>query len=283
MRCFATLSLFLLALPVSAQEERPAASLLSTAASEGVRDGFSGAVDRMIRAKVDELGVLAMRGAVALDISEVQLALGCVGETPECLGPVAQQLEVQVLLLPNLDRVGDEIVLSVARFDATTGELSRVVRRASGEDAETEILDDVDGLLRELFGLPAPPEEDVAPVRPPSREPQIAGPAIIAAVGAAALIGAIAPAVLFLDEQAAFEEPVVTEMDAEEREMHRANADTLAIAANVLFIAGGVIAGAGLVWLIVEIAAPSGGAPAETAVVPIVGPNVAGVAAQGVF
>ena len=268
-------------------QERPTASLLSTATAEGVRAGVGGAVDRMLRTKLEALDVVDVRGAVALDISEVQLALGCIGETPECLSQVAGQVEVQVLVLPNLDRAGDALVLSIARFDAQSGDLARVQRRAEGEDAETAILDTIDGALRELFGLPPPVEEpgvsggsNGRTATP--REPQLVGPIVVTSVGAAALIGGIVAGVLFQGEADAYADVEIENLqDVGIAEGHRQSAEDLAIAANVLFVTGGIVMGAGLVWLVVELA--TGGGSSGTALVPILGPEVAGLAVSGSF
>jgi len=276
----------------AAQDEPPAASLLRTSTAEGVRGGFGGAIDRIVRTRLDALEVVRIRGSVALDVSEVQLALGCVGETPECLGQVAQQLDVQVLLLPNLDRAGDELILSVAVFRASDGDLSRVVRRASGSDAETQLLDAVDGLLRELFGLPPAEEEEpglevgqgsgegtATPVTPAPAEPAIAGPAIVLGVGAAALIGGIVTGALFLGEEEGYREVPQTPADVADRDAHRESAETLALTTNILLIGGGAVAAAGVVWLAIELAGAGG--DGDTALVPILGPQTAGLSLSG--
>lgn len=294
LRSSATLACVLaasfVATPCRAQEA-PEASLLTTATAEGVREGFGGAVDRIVRSQLDALDVVNVRGAVALDIEEVQLALGCVGETPECLAQVAEQVGVQVLILPNLDRAGDELVLSVARFDARGGDIRRVVRRAGGDDAETRILDSVDGLLRELFDLPPPPVDEIAerrdgtPIETPSpaRGPEVVLPSIVLGAGVLTLASAIIPAVLFQGEADAYAVPPATPEEAAAREANRASAEDLALAANAMFVTGGVIAAAGLVWLVVEIvSAGSGSGESQTALVaPLVGPGLAGLSVSG--
>lgn len=265
----------------------PTASLLSTAASEGVRGGLSGAVDRLLRSRLDALEVVAVQGSVALDIADVQLALGCVGETPECLAQVAAQIGVAVLILPNLDRAGDELVLSVARFDAADGQLRRAVRRARGDQAETEILDAIDGALRELFDLPPaalepdPDPEDVdAPATTPTRQPDPVLPSITLGAGVAVLGAGIVTGVLHRGEADAYAVPPSTAEDVAERQGHRRSAEDLALATNVLVVAGGAIAAAGVVWLLVELL--GGGAPAQQArVTPFVGHEVAGLAIGG--
>jgi hypothetical protein len=285
----AVLGLLLLAGSQAAAQDAPSAAILQTAIGDGVREGFGGAVDRILRARIDALGPVHTRGSVSLDIGEVQLALGCVGETPECLTQVAEQLEVEVLLLPNIDLAGSELVLSVARFDRASGQTQRVVRRAGGSEAETQILDTVDSLVRELFGMPAAPEQDAIEIReepaprppPPPREPQIAGPAIVLGIGAATFAGAIACAVMFQNEADAYAIAPETLADVEERQGHRRTAQDLAIAANTLFVVGGAVVAAGAAWMIVELVSAGSGETRGANVTPLLGPDLAGLSVTG--
>lgn len=291
-----SLALVIFSVRLARAQDAPTASVLATATSDGVRAGFSGAVDRMVRARLDSLGVVRVQGSVALDIAEVQLALGCVGETPECLGQAAQQIGVQVLILPNLDRAGDELVLGVARFDAASGSLRRTIRRGAGEDAETQILDAIESLLRELFELPALPEPDTSVVEEdthddahettpvtPASGPDLVLPGVTIGVGAAALIAGIATGVAFLGEQDAYALAAQTADDVAERASHRRTADDLALATNVLFIGGGVIAAAGVAWLVVELvtAGDASSASREAMVTPLIGPQTLGLSVSG--
>ena len=280
--------LVLAASTVARAQERPSASLLSTAASPGVGEGLSGAVDRLLRSRVDALGVVDVQGSVALDVGEVQLALGCVGETVECLTQVAQQVGVSVLILPNLDRAGEEVVLSLGRFDSRDGRLRRVVRRVRGERAETEILDAIEGALRELFDLPLPEEDPVAldpiepprVVTPPPAGPDLALPAITLGTGVAALGAAIVTGVLFQSEADAYSVRPGSMEDVAERQAHARRADDLALATNVLAITGGVLAAAGAVWLLVELLG-AGGGEQRARVTPLFGRDVAGIVVSG--
>jgi hypothetical protein len=279
----------LLAAPVCAQQ-LPTAAVLETQSGEGVASGTDGAVDRMVRARLDGLSVVRTSSGVALDLSEVQLALGCVGETAECLGPVADELSVQLLLIPALDQSGDELMLTVTLFDRQAGTLRRVVRQARGENARAELLDAVDGLLRELFGLPAVDPQGggeggggggggggARPGAGPSLSP---GPFVLIGVGAAALVAGIGTGVAFLGAQDEWADlgPAQTITEAEEANATFARAEALAIATDVLLPLGGAIAIAGVAWLIAELTA-SPSAP-STAVLPLVGPSFAGLSVE---
>src|SRR5687768_9130656 len=93
----------------AAAQELPTAAVLEAQASSSVEEGTSGAVDRMVRARLDRLNVVRTTSGVSLDLSEVQLALGCAGETAECLAPVADELDARLLLIPHLDGVADRL------------------------------------------------------------------------------------------------------------------------------------------------------------------------------
>ncbi|MCB9593038.1 MAG: hypothetical protein H6719_09925 [Sandaracinaceae bacterium] len=286
------------ALVVHAQE-RPSAALLATSVAGGFGPGAPEAFDRVLRSELGALDRVRVHGSVALELDDVQLALGCEGETQACLGAVAREIGVRFLLLPNLDRIGSEAVLSVALFDADAdGAPRRVARRASGPDAEGALVSEVRGLLEELFGVTAAPtEEPPDPVEEPSvtaglelpppstggpDEARLATAGVVLFVGVAGLALGVGFGVSTLDRQAAYERaPTDTVDEAEEagRRLRQANED--AITANVLFVAGGVATGAGLVWLIAEVvAAPSGEAP-EVSVTPLASPTLAGVSVSG--
>lgn len=282
MKTIAWLVIALFSSPVLAQE-LPSAAVLETQAGTGVEPGTDGAVDRMVRARLDGLNVVRTSSGVALDLAEVQLALGCVGETAECLAPVANELSVQLLLIPALDQTDGDLMLTITLFDREASTLRRVVRQASGENARAELLDAVDGQLRELFGLPAVPVEEEGhenggPVAPPTSNELSPGPFVLMGLGAVALGVGIGLGVAFLDEQDAY----AMLMGTSKQELDEAfsRAETLAIAADVLMIGGGAIAVAGLIWLVVDLT--DGVSSAETTrLTPLIGPSFAGLAVQG--
>lgn len=277
---------FAIAAPVRAQEQ--SAAILDTQLGADVDEQSGGAVGRLIRAELDGLGVVQTSSGVALDLSEVQLALGCVGETAECLGPVADELSVRFLLIPHLDRAGDELMLTVAVFDRQEGTIRRVVRRAQDR---SELLDSVEGLLRELFDLPPAPEEPDGPeggggaeepVTPASSGGELSPfPFVVMGVGAAAVGVGVGFAVAFSDAQSEWENAdpqTPDEVDAARDALSRA--ETHAIVADVMLAVGGAAIAGGLVWMIVELVGGSDGST-DTALAPMVGPHTLGVLAQG--
>lgn len=270
-----------LAAPVVAQE-RPTASILQTQRSSGVDEGTGGAFDRMVRQRLDALGVVRVSGSVVLDLEQVQIALGCMGETAQCMAAVTSELGVNVLLVPSLDRTDEQLVASVLLFDARDQSQRRAIRQAS---SQTALLEEVEPMLRELFGLP-PIEEHHEPGAAADETPQIPPPAglsvvpfVLIGVGAAALVGGAISGWLAQSDGDAFARASPrTEAEVNAAYARRAQAETEALAANVLFIAGGAIAAGGLVWLL---AAGNEDGSSPLAVMPYAGPDGGGLVLAG--
>lgn len=126
---------------------------------------FGAAIQRVTRQKRAHLE--GLRGQVhtpAVGLDDVQLAIGCIGLTPACLDLAAEQLDVDDIILPVLERAGEEeVVFSLLRFDRATKSLVETGRKVT-TNTETDLLEPIDAMLRELYGLPP------APVKPPVSE-----------------------------------------------------------------------------------------------------------------
>lgn len=279
-----------LAAPVAAQD-RPAAALLQATRSSGIEEGTAGAYDRMVRQRLDGLGVVRVSGSVALDLEQLQLALGCMGETVACLEAVSNEVGAPIVLVPSLDRAGGELVAAVLLFDARDGAQRRAVRQARGATAEAEILQGVDGMLRELFGLPPARETGTGSGTGTGTGTGTgagdtgrsisAVPFVVMGAGAAALVvGGVLGAMSQSSADTYRRTEVVTQADADAARAHLSRAETEALAANVLFVAGGVVAAAGLVWLLAG-GNEDGSSPLAAA--PMIGPDGAGVVIAGTF
>lgn len=235
-----------LAAPASAEELPRAAALPATASVRDV-EPLAGAIDRVLRADLDRLQVVNTAGTPALALAELQLAVGCVGETPACLAAVAQQLEVDILILTSLDRAGDETVLTVSIFDKRKDQnIRRGVRRASGGKTESELLASIDGLLRELFGLPPAPVKPIAEIAP--KEKTLPMPALIVggAGGVALIAGGIFGAMSNGTESDFVNAPKNTRADVDAAIAIRDRAESQATTGNVLIGVGvaAIVAGA---------------------------------------
>lgn len=261
----------------------PTATVLTTQVT-GLEAGDGAAFDRTLRARLDGLRVVRTEGAVALDLEQIQLALGCMGETTECLSAVSTEIGTPVILAPSLARTSGTVVATILLFDARDGALRRGTREVSASDTSA-LLGSVDGLLREVFQLP--PAETIGGDEPPPTTPAASPglapfPLVLIGVGAAALIaGAIAGGLSLADastfQSAMFASPA--EVDAAlDGVLSRQRAE--AMAADGLLIAGALLAVGGIAW---ELAAGREDGSSPLALAPVVSGTEIGLALSGTF
>lgn len=261
--------------PAAAQ--RSTATILRTHGGDGVPEATARGFDRVLRQRLDALDVVDITGSVELDLEAVQLALGCMGESVECLRSAASQAEAEVLVYASIERSGATVV-SVMRFDATSGTLRRAVRTV---DSDAAALASAEPIVRELWDVPivdAPP--------PPSTEPRArAGlspwPLVLAGVGGAALIaGGVLAGVgaSSASEYVSLRPTSEQEVDSARRTLERAQSEQTA--GGVLLVAGAVLAVGGVVW---ALAAGNDDGSSPLAVMPIVSPTGAALVLSGTF
>jgi hypothetical protein len=266
--------------------ERPAATVLRSQLT-GVGAGEGAAFDRTVRARLDALGVVRTEGAVALDLEETQLAIGCMGETVECLTPIAESQHTPVLVIPSLAQAGSAVVATVLVFDQRDGSIRRGTRQGSASDA-TGLLAGVDGLLREVFGLPPADPHDAAHT-PPDGAPTPATPApglaplplVLIGVGAAALIAGAIAGGLSIGDASTIQNasPMTTgDVDALASTVSRQNLE--ATLGDAMLIGGGVVLAAGVIW---ELAGGREDGSSPLAVAPMVSPTQVGLVVSGTF
>jgi hypothetical protein len=241
-------------------------AVAAPAASESVPSGLVGAVAEIARQVVEDAEGVELVGSADLSITDLQLARGCIGETAECLGPIAEDLSADVLLVPRLDAAAG-YVLTLVTFRASHGEVTRVVRRGD-EDALVEGLTEQ---VHEALGLPPPEAIEETPDEADEPDEQSnhleastqeeaegggpgAGPFVVAGVGLVAIGVGAALGGAALGAQSEYEETtVVSTSDADAARDAYDRASALSLGANILFAAGGALAVGGLVWLLVAI------------------------------
>lgn len=242
-----------------AEEEQaaPATAVLKTQSSHSDDRGAASAVERVLRARLDDLPVVEVAGTPELSLEDLQLAVGCMGDNPACLSAIAEQLEVDALLLSALDRAGDARVLTLVFFDSRNDQRESVVRRVEGARAESALLDGINPQLHELFGLPAPAEPEVAEAPPPPGDEVTESglpvlPMVLMGAGVAALAGGGALVALAQnneDEYAGLE--VRTDEEATQANDLFNKADRQTKAAYGLFAGGGALAATGMILFFV--------------------------------
>jgi hypothetical protein len=260
--------------------EPPTAAVLQTTASDGRDAGTAGSIERVVRARLDALTVVRVTGTPALGLADLQLAVGCMGETAACLRAVAEQVGVDALILSHLDRAGDGLMLTITHFDARQGKRSSVVRRDRGPGAANRLVGGVDAQLRELFKLPPPvAREDGAGLegdRGRSPLPFVVLGTGVAALAAGGVLGFVSRRTH--DDYASTE--VRTVADAEHAQSLLARSERQARAAHALFGVGGGLVLTGVVLLVVM--RPRREEPG-VAVTPALGPTVVGLQLSGRF
>lgn len=263
-----------LASPVAAQ--RAAATILRTHASEGVSDATARGFDRVLRQRLDALDVVDIAGSVELDLEAVQLALGCMGESVECLRSAASQAEAEVLVYASIDRSGATVV-SVMRFDATSGTLRRAVRTV---DSDAAVLASAEPIVRELWDLPVVQATAPPPVTPPPpRAGLSAWPLVLAGVGGAALVaGGVLTGVgaSSASEYVGLRPVNEQEVDVARRTLERAQGEQTA--GGVLLVAGAALAAGGVAW---ALAAGNDDGSSPLAVIPLVSPTGVALVVSG--
>jgi len=296
--CAAALGIALLLAPSLAEaQDRPSAALLTTTVGADADAQLGSSLDRVLRSRLDALGVVEMPGSVVLNLPDVQLALGCEGESQSCLSAVCAELGVRLLVLPNLDRIGTDLVLSVALFDRTGDEPARrVARRAGGDGAPSELLDQMDGLLAELFEIePAPPPDLEQDVLPPVVPPEAPERPSVGAVDGGVLAAGLAVGALGLGlsgfgvgfgissgqrADAYASAPIDSEMAASDALALYREASDQATLANIFLVTGGVALATAVVWTIAVLSA--GGSSSESArLIPLATPDTIGLALSG--
>jgi hypothetical protein len=286
-----------------AQAPTPPTPPTTAVVQADVRDESLGslgrAITRVVSARGEALGAIELSGTPALGLEDLQLALGCIGETTECLGAVARQLEVDALLVPALERTEGTVVVSILYFDGRTGEgrARRGARRVSAEAGDDEALAAVDPILRELFELGDAPAGDGLDLETGgegtgtgsnggvtsdnSELPVV--PIVVAGAGAAIVAAGVVFGVLSMNSQSEFASTMVdgTEGSVDAALAAHDRAVWQAVTADVLFGVGAAAIATGVVLFIVDLM--GGESEPEVAITPHVGPDRAGVALSGRF
>jgi hypothetical protein len=282
-------------------------ALMPTASNDAKGKELASALDPVVLAQLEAAVGVTAAARVALDLPALQIALDCVGETPECLRAVTTQSNTDSLLAPSVESAGSEQVVTLLYFDARgQGELRSVVRRHHGPDVQRAALDAVPGMLRELFGVaepasaqpeptpePSPVDETAIEPQPePEQHPFPVAPVIVGGVGVV-LIGVGTAFGLAAksseDEYAAIDPTSISDPKKAHAEADRAadaydHAHTQALLSNVMFGVGAAAVAAGAVWLVIALSSDGGSdeaAPPQALLTPSLAPGQLGLTLHG--
>lgn len=227
----------------------PTAILLPTLGQPDLA-GLAGAVERVLRQQIDAVPEVDSAATPSLDLEGLQLAVGCVADNDDCLRAVAAQLKVEVVVAPQLDRAGDDLVLSVLQFRGDrTPARRQVVRRAHGSSSESQLLTEIPGIVDELYDRAAPPTYHPPPAMVEAPAPPVVAPwwpwAVLGGGGALVVTGLVVGAIASGTESDYAAAPTDTEAQVDQALELRERAEGQATGANVLLVAGLALAAAG--------------------------------------
>lgn len=251
------IGLFLWGGHAEAQEQPPTAALLPPEIRGVDADGVGHAMERVLRTRLAELGVVRLGATPGLDRRDLQLAVGCVADSPDCMSRIAAQLEVELLIVLAVESAGGELVATLSVYRAGSTQIDETTRRTGGHDAHSEALDEVDSMVRQAFGLPAgrstsqsnasSSARTSAPTLPQRASPDLLAPLLligagVASVGAGLVLGAMSESTMARYESTL----VITSRDVDVANGIYDDAAAEATAANILLPVGAglIVAGA---------------------------------------
>jgi len=270
-------------------------------ATEGVADADAQRLDAVLLAEVTRTTGLGVPTLATLELSDVELAVGCSGTAPTCLQAIAGMLEASGLVLRRMRSTPDGLVLALTWFDPSSGDAPTTIE-AVAPDA-LRLAGALPREVRRLFGVPEPvvaaveePVMEPAPrVRPApgvilevERPGAPVLPLVVASTGAAVLAVGVVFGLLSADAQNTYATtPVRTPAEADDALAAFDEARSRALVANVLYGVGGGLLLVGASWLVVELmvgrgpSAEPGSPRASVGIAPLPGGVV--FALQGAF
>lgn len=248
--------------PVHAQEVLRVALFKSGSDQPGLKQ-LAAAVDSVLHGELGEVPALDVAALPALDLPGLQLAIDCVGETPECLRSASTQAGADGLIAPSLTKSGDVVVLQLLLFDPRTASpIKAVSRNVEGQD-DRQVLDAVPGMVRELFNLPektlapeAQPAPEPLPSEPPplaAKRPSLLVPLILGGVGVALIGASVGLGAAGKSAQDDYQGRHVTDINTANAAYDKyKTANMLSTLADVGFALGGAAIVAGVVVFVVQ-------------------------------
>jgi hypothetical protein len=195
----------------------------------------------------------------------MQLAIDCVGETADCLTQAAKQAQAEGLVAPLVRKLGAELVVTILLHDARKQVSITGATRRYPSDQLDQALDGIPGMVRELFGLQAPPAAasapppeaaGSAPAAPPpaaASKPFPVLPVVLGAVGVAILGAGVGFGIASHSTANAYvATPVTDEASGHDALGKLHTARTEATLANVAFGVGAAALAAGVVLFILQ-------------------------------
>jgi hypothetical protein len=251
---------------------------------------------RDVRESLERLDLAALLAPPPLDLDAMEMTIDCVGESASCLGKLAERAKAQIVIAPSITRKDGKSTLRILYFDARKGDAPRSVERsAKGDELDDATFNAVPDMMRELFGTqpaakPQPePEPEAAPQPAPQPQPPPestsrplpVGPIVLGAGGVAVLAGGLVLGAIMNSTQDHYaHRSVMTEAQAKQADEERKLGKQEALAADLLIGTGAAALLAATIWFAADMRREER-PPAQTALVPAIGPHSAGLALAG--
>lgn len=231
----------------------------------GVSEADLQQLDSLLLAELARTGGLDAPEFAALELAEIELAVGCSDAAVACLRVVAGTVGAEALIVRRLEQSPAGLELVLTWFDPSSTDEPRTVD-AGAPDA-IRLAEALPHIVRRLFGVPEPVVAAhlvaPAPRLPTVRAPPIAHarpavpvvPLVIAAAGAATLVVGAVFAVLSAAPQDRYATTAIhTTADADAALLALDEARSRALVANVAFGVGGTLLLVGASWFVIELA-----------------------------
>jgi serine/threonine-protein kinase len=259
------LAVLLLVVASNARADEPLRiALFKTASEDTSLQSLAAAIDPVLLAELGNVPDLQIAARPALDLPSIQLAIDCVGETADCLTQAAKQAQAEGLVAPLVRKLGAELVVTILLHDARKQVSITGATRRYPSDQLDQALDGIPGMVRELFGLQAPPAAAGAPPpeaagTAPAPPPTAAGkpfpvlPVVLGAVGVAILGAGVGLGIASHSAGNAYVATPVTDEASGHAALDKLHtARTEATLANVAFGVGAAALAAGVVLFILQ-------------------------------
>jgi hypothetical protein len=226
-------------------------------------------VTSAVRDALEELELVELLPAPALDLDAAQLAIDCSEESAHCLGELANRMEARVVIVPSVRKQSDGLELRLLAHDRTSSAAPAIaMRKQAGAKLSPALLETIPSMLREILEAEAPaepetesePEESepsprVAPRPAPETSPSTlpVGPIVLGASGAAVIVaGIVVGSIAGSTEEDYAKQTIATPEQAKAADEQRVAGETQALAANVLLgVGAAAVVGAG-VWYLLD-------------------------------
>ena len=242
------------ALPCAADPVGPVVVLGAPGAA--ARADLQAVLLRAVRTEMEKLEVGTLLPTPPLDLDALQLAVGCVGESPGCFEALAAQIRADTLVIVRVADLDAGFELQLERIKGKTGVSAGIERRRAASDrGGAGVLDAVPAAVRALFGFAPLPPPVVALAEGPTWRPFAVGGGGAALLVVAAVMGGLSSSAEADYQTKTSPGAIQSRADVDSALEDLDRAQGRAAAAHVFLALGSALVAGGAVWLGIELMA----------------------------